>query len=78
MGASTHRVIQWANTGQRALCEMIRDPILGLDSAKDGVDAGELCGKPATGIRVAAAYPLLAAHVPSMGKELRPWVIWVR
>jgi hypothetical protein len=58
MGASTHRVIQWAtgNTGQRALREVIRDPILDLvgvlvyDSAKDGVDAGELCGKPATRI----------------------------
>jgi hypothetical protein len=48
MGASTHRVIRWAtgNTGQRALREVIRDPILDLvgllvyDSAKDGVDAG--------------------------------------
>jgi 2,4-diaminopentanoate dehydrogenase len=58
MGASKHRVIQWAtgNTGQRALREVIRDPNLDLagvlvyDSAKDGVDAGDLCGEPATGI----------------------------
>jgi 2,4-diaminopentanoate dehydrogenase len=58
MGASMHRVIQWAtgNTGQRALREVIRDPALVLvgvlvyESAKDGVDAGELCGEPATGI----------------------------
>jgi 2,4-diaminopentanoate dehydrogenase len=58
MGDSTRRVIQWAtgNTGQRALREVIRDPALDLvgvlvyDSAKDGVDAGELCGEPATGI----------------------------
>jgi 2,4-diaminopentanoate dehydrogenase len=58
MGASTHRVIQWAtgNTGQRALREVIRDPALDLvgvlvyDSVKDGVDAGELCGQSATGI----------------------------
>jgi 2,4-diaminopentanoate dehydrogenase len=58
MGAATHRVIQWAtgNTGQRALREVIRDPALDLvgvlvyDPAKDGVDAGELCGEPATGI----------------------------
>lgn len=53
-----HRVIQWAtgNTGQRALHEVIRDPALDLvgvrvcDPAKDGVDAGELCGETATGI----------------------------
>jgi 2,4-diaminopentanoate dehydrogenase len=58
MGASRHRVIQWAtgNTGQRALREVIRDPALDLvgvlvyDPAKDGTDAGELCGEPATGI----------------------------
>lgn len=53
------RVVQWAtgNTGQRALREVIRDPSLELvgvrvyDPAKDGVDAGELCGEAATGIR---------------------------
>lgn len=52
------RVIQWAtgNTGQRALREVIRDPHLELvgvrvyDDAKDGVDAGELCGEAATGV----------------------------
>ena len=53
------RVIQWAtgNTGQRALREVLRDPSLDLvgvrvyDDAKDGVDAGDLCGEPASGIR---------------------------
>jgi 4-hydroxy-tetrahydrodipicolinate reductase len=51
-------VIQWAtgNTGQRALREVIREPsyelagVLVYDPAKDGVDAGDLCGEPATGI----------------------------
>ncbi len=53
-----HRVIQWAtgNTGQRALREVIRHPSLDLvgvrvyDAAKDGVDAGELCGEDPTGV----------------------------
>jgi len=52
------RVIQWAtgNTGQRALREVIRDPSLELvgvrvyDQAKDGLDAGELCGEAPTGV----------------------------
>lgn len=52
------KVIQWAtgNTGKRALREVIRDPILELvgvrvyDDDKNGIDAGELCGEPATGI----------------------------
>lgn len=51
-------MIQWAtgNTGQRALREIIRDPALDLvgvlvyDPAKDGVDAGTLCGEEPTGI----------------------------
>ena len=54
----SHRVIQRAtgNTGQRALREVIREPsyelagVLVYDPAKDGVDAGDLCGEPATGI----------------------------
>ena len=58
MTSSTCRVIQWAtgNTGQRALREVIRDPSLQLvgvfvyDPAKDGVDAGELCGEGPTGV----------------------------
>jgi hypothetical protein len=58
MDPSRHRVIQWAtgNTGQRALRETIRHPSLDLagvlvyDPAKDGVDAGELCGEAPTGI----------------------------
>jgi len=53
-----YRVIQWAtgNTGQRALREVIRNPSLELvgvrvyDAAKDGVDAGELCGEAPTGV----------------------------
>ncbi len=58
MGSSRYRVIQWAtgNTGQRALREVIRHPSLELvavlvyDSAKDGVDAGELCGEGPIGV----------------------------
>jgi len=58
MSASRYRVVQWAtgNTGQRALREVIRHPSLDLvgvrvyDAAKDGVDAGELCGEAPTGI----------------------------
>ncbi|HXK21388.1 MAG TPA: dihydrodipicolinate reductase [Myxococcota bacterium] len=57
--ASRPRVIQWGtgNTGQRALREVIRHPSLELvgvrvyDRAKHGVDAGELCGERATGVR---------------------------
>ena len=57
--ASRSRVIQWGtgNTGQRALREVIRHPSLELvgvrvyDRAKHGVDAGELCGERATGVR---------------------------
>ena len=58
MDSSRYRVIQWGtgNTGQRALREAIRHPsfdlvgVLVYDSAKDGVDAGELCGEGQTGI----------------------------
>jgi hypothetical protein len=54
----TLRVVQWAtgNIGSRALREVIRHPALELagvlvyDPAKDGVDAGELCGEAATGV----------------------------
>lgn len=60
--ASRLRVIQWAtgNTGQRALREVIRHPMLELvgvrvyDSAKDGVEAGELCGEGPTGVLATA------------------------
>jgi len=59
--------VQWAtgNTGQRALREVIRHPNLELvgvlvyDDAKDGVDAGDLCGEAAT-----AAAPRLACRRP--------------
>lgn len=58
MGSSGYRVIQWAtgNTGQRALREVIRDPrfelagVLVYDEAKNGVDAGALCGEDPTGV----------------------------
>jgi hypothetical protein len=53
-----YRVVQWAtgNIGRRALREVIRHPDLDLvgvlvyDAAKDGVDAGELCGEAPTGV----------------------------
>jgi len=55
----TRRVVQWAtgNIGGRALREVIRHPglelvgVLVYDDAKDGVDAGELCGELPTGVR---------------------------
>jgi hypothetical protein len=58
VGTSKYRVIQWAtgNTGQRALREVIRHPALELvgvrvyDSAKEGIDAGELCGEAPAGV----------------------------
>ena len=58
MGSSRYRVVQWAtgNTGQRALREVIRHPAYDLvgvrvyDQAKDGVDAGDLCGEGSTGV----------------------------
>jgi hypothetical protein len=54
-----YRVIQWAtgNVGSRALRQVIEHPdmeLVGLwvsSEAKDGKDAGELCGLPATGIK---------------------------
>ena len=60
--ASRLRVIQWAtgNTGQRALREVIRHPMLELvgvrvyNAAKDGMDAGELCGEAPTGVLATA------------------------
>ena len=58
MSARRYRVVQWAtgNIGSRALREVIRHPDLDLvgvfvyDPAKDGVDAGELCGEDPVGI----------------------------
>jgi 2,4-diaminopentanoate dehydrogenase len=52
------RVVQWAtgNIGRRALREVIRDPSLELvgvltyNPDKHGVDAGDLCGEPQTGV----------------------------
>lgn len=54
-----HRVVQWAtgNIGTRALREVIRHPSLDLvgllvyDSAKEGVDAGTLCGEEPVGVK---------------------------
>ena len=67
MTATRYRVVQWAtgNIGRRALREVIRHPgldlvgVLVFDPAKDGVDAGDLCGErpigvPATTDRAAA------------------------
>jgi 2,4-diaminopentanoate dehydrogenase len=58
MQSSGIRVVQWAtgNTGQRALRELIRDPkfqLVGVrvySPAKNGMDAGELCGEAPTGV----------------------------
>ncbi len=65
-----HRVAQWAtgNIGSRALREVIRHPDLDLvgvlvyDPAKDGVDAGTLCGEKPTGVA--------ATTDPAMIREL--------
>jgi 4-hydroxy-tetrahydrodipicolinate reductase len=73
VSSTRHRVVQWAtgNTGQRALREVIRHPSLELvgvrvyDPAKDGVDAGDLCGEPATGV-VATTDP---AAVTALGAD---------
>ncbi|MER6085789.1 dihydrodipicolinate reductase [Streptomyces sp. NPDC001833] len=53
-----YKVVQWAtgDTGRRALREVIRHPdmdlvgVLVYDAAKDGKDAGELCGEAPTGV----------------------------
>jgi 4-hydroxy-tetrahydrodipicolinate reductase len=53
-----YRVVQWAtgNIGSRALREVIRHPglelvgVLVFDPAKNGVDAGELCGEDAVDV----------------------------
>ncbi len=58
MSATRYRVVQWAtgNIGLRALQRVIEHPALELvgvlvyDPAKDGVDAGELCGRAPIGV----------------------------
>jgi hypothetical protein len=58
LSAPRYRVVQWAtgNIGGRALREVIRHPDLDLvgvlvyDPAKEGVDAGELCGEEPVGV----------------------------
>ena len=84
MKSTRYRVIQWAtgNTGQRALREVIRDPALDLvgvkvyDPAKDGVDAGELCGEAHTGVAAtidrAAMFALNADCVLYMARAAGP------
>jgi 4-hydroxy-tetrahydrodipicolinate reductase len=59
MTTRRYRVAQWAtgDTGKRALREVIRHPAMDLvgvltyNPGKDGVDAGDLCGEPPTGIK---------------------------
>jgi hypothetical protein len=58
MNSTRYRVVQWAtgDVGRRAMREVIRHPALELvgvlvyDTAKAGVDAGEICGEGRTGI----------------------------
>jgi 4-hydroxy-tetrahydrodipicolinate reductase len=60
--APRYRVVQWAtgNIGTRALREVIRHPSLDLvgllvyDPAKEGVDAGTLCGEKPVGVKATA------------------------
>jgi 4-hydroxy-tetrahydrodipicolinate reductase len=70
--APTYRVAQWAtgNIGTRALREVIRHPNLELvgvlvyDPDKGGVDAGELCGEPATGVKATTEPTAITALRP--------------
>ena len=58
MNSTRYRVVQWAtgDVGRRAMREVIRHPALELvgvlvyDTAKAGIDAGEICGEARTGI----------------------------
>ena len=62
-------MVQWAtgNIGTRALRQVIRHPDLDLvgvlvyDPAKEGVDAGELCGEPATGVQATTSRDAIVA-----------------
>jgi len=66
-------VVQWAtgNIGERALREVIRHPDLELvgvvvyDAAKDGLDAGDLCGEAPTGVRATTDRASITAHAPT-------------
>ena len=66
------RVVQWAtgNIGTRSLREVIRDPELELvglvtyDPAKEGVDAGALCGEGTTGL-LASTDRVAARAIPA-------------
>jgi 2,4-diaminopentanoate dehydrogenase len=69
----TLRVVQWAtgNIGTRALREVVRHPYLELvglvvyDSAKEGVDAGELCGEAPVGVAATTD----RASIPALGAD---------
>lgn len=66
------RVVQWATgrIGQSALRELIRSPqfeLVGVyvhSESKDGVDAGELCGLPPTGVKATRDIDSLIALKP--------------
>jgi len=80
--SARYRVVQWAtgNIGLRALREVIRHPALDLvgvlvyDPAKDGVDAGVLCGERPVGVAATAdpavIYALAADCVLYMPRAL--------
>jgi 4-hydroxy-tetrahydrodipicolinate reductase len=67
-----YRVVQWATgrIGASALRELIRSPqfeLVGVyvhSEAKDGVDAGELCGLPPTGVKATRDIERLIALKP--------------
>ena len=83
MPGQRFRVVQWAtgNIGGRALREVIRHPALELvgvlvyDPAKDGVDAGSLCGEEPAGVIATddrGVHALDADCVLYMPRALRP------
>src|SRR5262249_26097505 len=67
-----YRVAQWATgrTGVSSLRELIRSPqfeLVGVyvhSEAKDGKDAGELCGLPATGVKATRDINRIIAQKP--------------
>jgi 4-hydroxy-tetrahydrodipicolinate reductase len=68
----SYRVVQWAtgNIGSRALRAVIDHPTLSLagvyvhSAGKVGADAGELCGRPETGVRAVGAIDDVLALEP--------------
>jgi 4-hydroxy-tetrahydrodipicolinate reductase len=67
------RVVQWAtgNIGSRSLCHVIEHPALELagvyvtSAAKAGMDAGDLAGRPATGVLATSS----AAEIIALGAD---------